>query len=340
MKKFAWYLSFRKEQHWLETMAQKGWKLSKMTMGVFYTFEPIEPQRLLYETDRFPMVADNTPVEELEARDDFLSLAMETGWETVAKDETMNYYFCKPYEEGGANELYDDPTAAKERAMRFSGFFSKQASELLLAQVILTVVYLLAILLLGDRAGKLLSAFYMVLTLIELMCITMLQKAAMDCERELSISKVEWEKRIIDFESQTFIVRKYPHKAKALAAFLTQKAQDGWQVCAMEKGSLVFDKHRPGNLEYACDPMKSLAMVKCPDRHLESMKIARELGYTPALVLAQGMIYKRQPNGMAQLNVKDGRLTQISTLKALLIIIAISLLVGGVIGLVVGLLLP
>ena len=49
IKKTKPFVSIMKEKIWLEQMALKGYKLIQMTMGMRYTFEKIEPTRLIYD---------------------------------------------------------------------------------------------------------------------------------------------------------------------------------------------------------------------------------------------------------------------------------------------------
>lgn len=106
MKQTRFFVSLQKEKHWLEEMALKGYLFKNISWGgIRYTFEIGEPKKMVYEIDRFNL-PKNPSLKDIHDRGEFLAIAEEMGWTEVTHDVDMNYYFSKPYEDNGINELY------------------------------------------------------------------------------------------------------------------------------------------------------------------------------------------------------------------------------------------
>lgn len=142
IKKTRFFCSLRKELHWLEEMAQQGYFLADMRMGVIYTFEQRMPERIVYEIDRFDLPKSPT-IKEIREKEQFVSLAQEMGWQEVTHTEDMTYYFCKPYEESGVNEMYEDEEMRRLHAAKFREYYRGMAQHLNYTTLVWAVLLLI-----------------------------------------------------------------------------------------------------------------------------------------------------------------------------------------------------
>ena len=122
-RKIKIMVSYQKERGWLEEMALQGWFLENISLGIVYTFVKGEPKRMLYDIDRFSLPKKPT-LEEIRHKEMFLEMAQELGWREVTHGEDMTYYFAREYEEGGVNELHNDPESRRFLAAKFRRFLS------------------------------------------------------------------------------------------------------------------------------------------------------------------------------------------------------------------------
>ncbi len=65
---------YEEEKKWLENQHAKGWRLIKIMMPFFYTFEKTEPENVIYQLE----------YKEADITDDYLKMYEDYGWEFLA----------------------------------------------------------------------------------------------------------------------------------------------------------------------------------------------------------------------------------------------------------------
>lgn len=138
IKKIKCFLTFHKEREWLEKMALQGYMLEDVKFGVYYYFRKDIPKHMLYEVDRFDLKRNPNLTEMMEKKN-FIDMAKEGGWQEVTHDESLTYYFTKEYEEDGFNDLYNDEESIQVRADKFRNYYLSQA-ELLVKMIVLVAI--------------------------------------------------------------------------------------------------------------------------------------------------------------------------------------------------------
>ncbi len=255
MTKVKWLKSFQKECRWLEEMAEQGWFLENITLGFIYKFRKGEPKKMMYEIDRFNLPAKPT-LEEIQHKEIFMDMAAEMGWQEVTHDETMTYYFCKEYEEGGINELYNEEDARKYRAEKFSDFFRKQADRMVIWIAIIPIVNILVkleTLWIYELEKPLAWYDWFCLVYVAFCAIYMLylRKAAARMKKEMSMTRSEWE------ESQNSELYKVKRKliwtTRGLSKMLKKEQEQGWVLTSVTATKYFFKKNEDGEQIYTMD---------------------------------------------------------------------------------------
>ena len=98
---------YEEEEAWLRNQHRAGWKLVKMTVPCFYTFESCTPEDVIYRLD----YRQNGMTE------DYLRMLQDFGWEYFAQCFGW-FYFRKPASEVSSEEegeLFSDNASKAER---------------------------------------------------------------------------------------------------------------------------------------------------------------------------------------------------------------------------------
>lgn len=92
---------YEKEQEWLRSQHQNGWKLCNATLPCFYTFEKCEPEDVVYQLDYNQ--------EGREEKSEYVQLFLDCGWEYIT-DMAGYSYFRKPVSQmmGETEEIFCD----------------------------------------------------------------------------------------------------------------------------------------------------------------------------------------------------------------------------------------
>lgn len=91
---------YQEEQKWLEKQHANGWKLKNMIVPVFYIFEEVTPEKVIYQLE----------FKESENTSDYIRLYEDYGWEFLGSHVGWNY-FRKPeseIKEEGEKEIFSD----------------------------------------------------------------------------------------------------------------------------------------------------------------------------------------------------------------------------------------
>ena len=98
--RFFTIADYNEEQTWLEEQHKSGWKLVKVTVPCFFTFEECGAEEVSYRLE----------FNQTKVTDDYLQMYEDYGWEYIGG--CMNWsYFRKPVVEGtveGENEIFSD----------------------------------------------------------------------------------------------------------------------------------------------------------------------------------------------------------------------------------------
>jgi len=252
--RFIW--NFREETEWLHEMAEQGWFLKDMKMGVRYIFEKGEPMNMVYEVDRFNLPAYPTE-EQITQKEDFIAMANELGWEELLHDEDLNYYFVKEYEEDGMNELYDTDEARRLHAEKYSGHFQESVKTILLSTgVIFTFLAVMFLIQMWEGFdNKFHNAFMLVFLLLGTMFVFMsvlcLGLAKMNYD-EMILSREEWKEQYIRRSCN-----KKEHKmflrTRSLVRHLEKRSGEGWHIRSVRTSTQVYEAGQKTEYCYAID---------------------------------------------------------------------------------------
>lgn len=255
IKKTKIFVSLKKEKNWLEEMALEGYKLVNITLGSRYTFEKMEPKRLIYEVDRFNL-PKNPTLSEIKSKSDALMMAKEMGWEIAAHDEDLNYYFCKEYVVDEMNELYPDEVSRQIRADKYKNRYISIMNEMMKVITLLAICSLVVILIEKENMNGFVFTYMCFVIVFMLFCSLMSQvyfKMSSFYYNEFLQSDEDW-KRTNDFEAGNVKkVRKYFFRAKSLREFLSEEASNGWVLTKATRINYFFEKGEPGEFEFAFD---------------------------------------------------------------------------------------
>ncbi len=358
-KILRFWVSIQKERKWLEEMALQGWFLENLTLGIFYTFVKGEPKRMLYDVDRFNLPKKPT-LEEIRHKEMFLEMAEEMGWREVCHDESLTYYFTKEYEEGGVNELHNDPESRRYRAEKFRSYLQESAKRMVFWSMVMAAMDT-AVMLLQAATGEFsrLDWFHWV----TLVYVIFTNGIAMSCfrlgarsTRELSLTRQEWEESIDPNTHKC--VRKLIFRVKKLKRFLQEQAKEGWVLTGVTPVRYFFEKQESTGQIYTMDSRwlvnRRLAEQNCKkiadgkdwtginnDWQLKSVRDAEEKGWTFVCALEnRSMIYRGDAETAEPLNDKkyDGRIRWISLVGEYGSYLLLCGLLGGIIGFITAML--
>lgn len=354
IKKTKLFLSIMKEKIWLEQMALEGYKLIKMTMGMRYTFEKIEPTRLIYEIDRFNL-PKNPTLSEIKSKADSLSMAEEMGWQIAVHDEDLNYYFYKEYVEGDINELYNDQESRLVRAEKYRKRYSIAAKQMLNIIILINAMIILVGAVNGFSFDKIGSAYTWLIVGCTIYCTIMIMffnKISDLYYKEFSMTKEEWLQENDYFNNNTKKVTKLILKSKSLQEFLKKEGENGWHPKKISFLKYTFVKGSGGEYQYIMDSkyltnmrLKAIGanIIKDSkdigdignDWQVQSVNDAEQLGWEFVSAIENKMILYRAPkeNNVEQLN-QNGKMPHIGILSYKVSLIFV---ISGGVGFLIGL---
>lgn len=253
--KWKMFFSILKERDWLEEMAEKGWLLEKIDIGMRYHFKKIEPAKKVFEIENFPIpVNGNATKQEMMARKTALDIAKQTGWEIVAHDESMNYYFVKDKAGDESDEFYDDDESRRQRAEKFHRRYTYEYPRMVLSLLaLISVIYVGLFFILRDDISALVMwmGVYIVAAIFEAVCALLLMVTGEHMYHELLMNREQWENRKNQSYKGTF------YKVKKLLALLQKMDSKGLSLVACEINTYLFDKSNEKYIYYA-DTKKAL----------------------------------------------------------------------------------
>lgn len=253
-RKIKIMVSYQKERGWLEEMALQGWFLENISLGIVYTFVKGEPKRMLYDIDRFSLPKKPT-LEEIRHKEMFLEMAQELGWREVTHGEDMTYYFAREYEEGGVNELHNDPESRRFLAAKFRRFLSNYAKQQVFWAAVIVLVNIFEKLAQIWAKEDFSLAWFDWFTLIYVVVCNFfavyLWKLGIRTEKELSMSRQEWEDSVNPDTHKT--VRKLIWTNRGLNKFLRSQEEQGWLLTSVTPTKYSFEKNPGGNQIYTMD---------------------------------------------------------------------------------------
>ncbi len=349
IKKINFFVSPQKEIKWLEDMALQGLFLKNVNLGLIYTFVQGEPKRMLYDIDRFDLPKKPT-LEEIQHKELFMEMAKEMGWKEVTHDETLMYYFAKEYKEGDINELHNDEESRMYRAKKFRNYMLSQAKELLKCMMLIITLELAFILL--DIEAKGFQGFGYGYIIICGWVSLFSWKIGFVYERELSMTRAEWEKSIDSNTHKT--VRKLIFTIRGLNKFLTKEQENGWILKNVTATTYSFEKSTDLHQVYTLDSrwltnkrwkekkhfldLKDIE-DKNHDWQLQSVKDAEEKGWKFVCALEnRGIIYKGDKTIVEPLNDSkyDNSFRCVSIIGIYGLVLMICVFIGFVAGFVSG----
>lgn len=233
IKKTRFFCSLRKELHWLEEMAQQGYFLADMRMGVIYTFEQRMPERIVYEIDRFDLPKSPT-IKEIREKEQFVSLAQEMGWQEVTHTEDMTYYFCKPYEESGVNEMYEDEEMRRLHAAKFREYYRGMAQHLNYTTLVWAVLLLIFSMVAANWTAAWFCGFLCFCTIAVSAWTNSISE---QYYREFSLSRQEWEGIYENGDTIKKVYRLFL-LTHSLEKFLRRQSSQGWHL--IKSGICVY----------------------------------------------------------------------------------------------------
>lgn len=253
IKKVRFFCSLRKELRWLEEMAQQGYFLTDMTMGIIYKFEQHVPERLVYEVDRFDLPGSPS-LKEIRAKEQFVSLAEEMGWQEVTHTEDMTYYFCKPYEENGVNEMYEDEEMRKVHATKFREYYRRMARQINCSTLIWVSLLLIFSLLVVD---KIIAWVCCAMCLGTIAVSAWAYSISEQYYREFCLSQQEWERLYGDTANVKKVYRPFLF-TRGLEKFLHKQSMQGWHLIKSGLFCYHFEKGEAREYFYSVDSRKAV----------------------------------------------------------------------------------
>ena len=110
LTRFFTIADYEDEEIWLRQQHNEGWKLVKMTVPCFYTFESCQPQDVIYRLD----------YKNSEQTEEYMQMLADFGWECFEQCAGW-LYFRKPAEQGASGEdgeLFSDNASRVELVSR------------------------------------------------------------------------------------------------------------------------------------------------------------------------------------------------------------------------------
>lgn len=110
------FLSFEKEEAWLEEQSRQGWHLVKASSGWKYVFEQGQPEERVYKIDfRF--------FKRQEEMGEYVTLFEDSGWHCVSPQKgSYNYYFYTTRKEGSQTDIFSDQASRAQRYLRYAQY--------------------------------------------------------------------------------------------------------------------------------------------------------------------------------------------------------------------------
>ena len=341
MTKFKWFNSFYSERDWLEEMATQGWLLEDLVLGVFYHFKKSEPCEKVYEVERFA-VTQHPTISEVTARTNALDITSQFGWEQLAHDEDMNYYFMKDKAGDETDEFYDDPDMRRERAERYRKYYAIESP-----MVIIVIMLVFSLSLLGLHWITQTSDFALVITL-NILSLLLAYYFILRGQRiyyEFCMSREEWTRYKQLSEKKRF------RQVQQLCSYLQEKNELGLSLAGHENGRFLFEKD-PGRYNYFVDTKRCLKkrlkentaqlgdekdLLKVSLNWFEqSMANAAKFGLSPVAVIGKDVLIYKRPYSDAPLPWENGTERISHSIWAIFLRMASLLLICYVLGYIVG----
>ena len=253
LKVTKWIISIRKEKIWLEQMAQSGWILSDMKMGIRYTFTKSEPKRLIYEVDRFNL-PKNPTLEEIKHKKEFMSMAEEMGWKVLLYDEDLNYYFCKEYREDEINELYNDFESRQYRAQKYQNRY-KDTGAIMIKCALFMAFFGIVILVSEMFSKKMEYGFLLFIMIYEIFCLGcffLFEYLGSSFYKDFMLTSEEYEEQCKQRENIKNIY-KLNISYKGIRKFLEKQSKKGYHLIGASTIKYKFIKGETKEYIYSID---------------------------------------------------------------------------------------
>ncbi len=119
MKKFRFYVSFDKEEKWLNEMAIQGWELDRKHTK--YEFRKTSPNNTIIKID----------YRNFKLKDDFqnyIILFKDYGWEHITGTKTSGKQYFKKIDERAGDDIFSDVYSKAERYKKLSNMWLSLAA--------------------------------------------------------------------------------------------------------------------------------------------------------------------------------------------------------------------
>lgn len=306
---------------------------------------------MMYEVDRFNLPKKPT-LEEIRSKELFMDMADEMGWKEATHDEALNYYFCKEYEEGGINELYNDEISRKQRASKFPTYFQRKIKELIFWGMVLILLDIM-MRIWGCFNSEMNMPWYDAFVLVYVMICNAVAlyswRTADRIEKELLLSRSEWEEQQ---NSTDKTVRRLIFTIRGLNRFLRKEEEKGYILTGVTLTKYFFVKREASRQVYTMDSKwltnrrqkqkqdkrftdKKDRMGMNNDWQVQSLKDAESKGWHFVCALEnRAVIYRGDAENVEPLNDKkyDNSLRGISLIGDYGLTLIIAGLIGGTIG--------
>lgn len=349
MKKFKFFTSILKERDWLEAMAEQGYQLTDITWGMIYTFKEIAPQQKVYEIERFALPYSlNARKSELLARKTALDIARQSGWEMVAHDEMMNYYFIKDRSNDESDEFYSDAQERLVRAEKYRRYLTyDEPIRLLKLELLCSLIYLLLCCFADAGRLRMFMLIYVGISIVELGCIIFEMYYGQLIFKELSMGREQWELR------KKYTEKRKPSKIADLLALLQEKDKSGLKFAGIDDTYLFEPSNE--HFDYFADTKAALKRrIKASGERTQiekkdfsglgtdwvelSISEAKEHGLDVVCLAPRGVLIYRRSHSLAPIRWENGisgreSLAPLSLMgKRILLLMAVAFVIGFVIG--------
>lgn len=353
IKIFYPIMSIIEEKIWLENMSLEGWKLKEITLGVNYTFEKIAPTKLIYEVDRFDY-SKHPSKKEITEKNNFFNMSSEMGWEIVAHDEDLNYYFCKKYEDNEVNELYSDYESRANRAEKFRNRYITNQSLMHTLGLISNITAIILGIILGGKSSfcYIFYTFVVGYNIFVLGSCKLLEKTQKNIYNDLLLTTDEWIRKNHIEKENIITKRKIFFSTKNMIKYLNKMSQEGYELLSISNTRLVFEKAEGINNReckyYQFDTLnqinkrrKEKGLDKFSDKKdineinidwlSASVKEAQEIGAEYVCAISNKMAVYRSNNKSTRINQKETWYAQV-----MIGMLGKCVIIGGIIGFIIG----
>jgi len=344
IKKTKFFVSIMKEKIWLEQMALEGYKLIKMTMGMRYTFEKIEPTRLIYEIDRFNL-PKNPTLREIKSKHDSIAMAEEMGWKITLHDEDLNYYLCKEYVEGDINELYNDQESRQIHAEKYRKRYTSIGKDMLKLIIFLNAMLIFVGIIEMFDIDKVGSAFTWLVvgcTIFSVIMAIAYNKVGELYYKEFMMTEEDWIEKNDYLNNNSKKVTKFIFRSSTLQRFLEKEGEKGWYPQKLSLIKYTFVKNDSGKYQYIMDSkhltnkrLKAIGSSKIKDLkdlggmgndwQVQSVDDAEKLGWEfVCAVQNQSILYRAPKTNMIEPLNPNGKMSFVGLLsfKVSLLVVA------------------